>query len=121
MKQMKTVDDLDLYMLLADVGHDVPIRPQVQRNLEKFTIQVVYNDKSSRNLEEARAKKWNEMKRKSTQRLPPNTDSHNHHAARVNYTTYMYSNYDKKEGPPSPLNNGWNLEHGKNNTFYDSR
>ena len=115
MKQMQNSDEIAEYMLLAEVGQNIPIQPQVQRNLEKFTIKVVYNDKSSRNLDEARTKKWNDMKRKSTQRLPPNSDSHKHHATRVNFISYMFSNYDKREGPPSPLSNGWNLEDGKHN------
>ena len=95
--------------LLTGVGHSLSISPNVQRNLELFTLRNIYNDKSSSNLAEARAKKWIAMKRKTTQRLPPDEDSHHLHAARVNYLTLMYNHYYVREGPPSPLLHGYTL------------
>ena len=115
MKQMQHNDDLASYMLLAGVGETIPIKESIQKNLEKFTIQIVYNHKLIKNLPEARTRKWEAMKRKSTQRLPPDTDSHKHHAARVNYVAYMYTHYDEREGPPSPIDNGWTLDNGESN------
>ena len=108
--------DRDCMALLAGVGDTLPISDSIQKNLETFTTQVIYNDKMSRNLAEARVKKWNGMKKKkSTQRLPPDTDSHNQHAARGNYISYIYNHYSCREAPPSPLNHGYKLENGKNN------
>ena len=82
----------------------------MQKNLEEFTLRCIYNDHSSRNLSEARYKKWTHVKRKTTQRLPPDENSHSLNAARVNYVSLMVNNYHRWEGAPLPLYHGYTLE-----------
>ena len=81
-------------------------------DLEKFTIKFIYNDKHSKRLAEARALKWKIMKKKSTQRLPPDPDSFNLRAQRVNYQSYIFTNYMVKDAPPSPISYGWTIIEG---------
>ena len=99
--------------LLADVGKQLPITTEVSSNLDKFTVQEVYNDQHSKNLAQCRANKWKQLKKKATQRLPPDGNTHDHHCAGVNYISYIHSHYKRKEAPPSPLDHGWMLEQGK--------
>ena len=103
----------DAMSLLADVGKQLPITTEVSSNLDKFTVQVVYNDQHSKNLAQCRANKWKQLKKKATQRLPPHGDTHDHHCERVNYISYIHSHYKRKEAPPSPHDHGWMLEQGK--------
>ena len=69
-------------------------------------------DKISTTLGDARALKWNAMKKKSTVRLPPDKDSHDLKMARVNYQTYVWLNYDQADGPPLPYDHGWIRHNG---------
>ena len=67
----------------------------------------------SKSLGEARARKWNQRKkRKSTLKLPPDRDSLDLKTNRVNYQTYLLMNYDQPCAPPSPLNHGWYIDSG---------
>ena len=45
--------------------------------------------------------------------LSPDRDSHNLKILRVNYQTYLFLNFYKKDLVPCPLNNGWTLDNGK--------
>ena len=77
-------------------------------------MKIIYGEKTSQNLAEARANKWSQMKKnKKTQRLPPDEDSLDQHAARVNYIAYMYNHFYLRDAPPSPLLHGYKLENGK--------
>ena len=62
-----------------------------------------------KSLAEARTNKWNAMKRKSTQRIPPDQESHDLKVTRVNYQVYTLRHY---HAPPSPLNHGWHMSAG---------
>ena len=57
--------------------------------------------------------RWNTMKKKCTQRLPPDKDSHQLRSKRVNYQSYIYLSYSKPDPPPSPLAHGWQVIDGK--------
>ncbi len=81
--------------------------------MTQFTIKFIYGDKLNKTLATARASKWKAMKTKSTQRIPPDQDSHDLHVKRVNYQTYVLLKYDKPDPPPSPLNNGRILVDGR--------
>ena len=70
-------------------------------------------DKSSKTLAEARAKKWEGMKRKSTLRIPPDTDSHNLKVTRANYQAFIMLNFMNPDAPSSPLQHGWSLREDK--------
>ena len=54
------------------------------------------------------------MKKKSTQRLAPDENSHELTASRVNYMCYVLLNYQSKEAPPSPFSHGWTQTNGMN-------
>ena len=98
---------------LESVGTGVPITQSSIDNLRMCTIKIVYNDKKSDSLAEARVVKLNSMKKKkSFSRLPPDEDSHKLHSQRVNYVSYINLNYDKKEALPSPNNEGWATQNG---------
>ena len=77
--------------------------------MEKFTTKCVYKDEISKTHAEARAKKWDAMKRKSTLRIPPDTDSHHLKVIRGNYQTFIMLNFMDCDASPSPLQHGWNL------------
>ena len=109
----KTVKSLDAMQLLKDVGKSLPVTPEVMENLSIFTIRYVYGDRKSTTLAEARAVKWEKMKDKSTRSIPPDQDSHDLKAKRVNYQANILINFDKPDHPPSPVNHGWTLENGK--------
>lgn len=100
-------------MFFVGVGAALPLSNNLTKILRKFTLQHVYNDKKSQSLAESRASKWKKMKKKSTQRLPPDEDSHDLRARRVNYQCYIYRSYSRKDAPPSPSNHGWTITEGK--------
>ena len=56
--------------LLPGLWKSLPVTSQTKKDKEKFTIKYVYKDNTSETLAEARAKKCDEMKRKSTLRIP---------------------------------------------------
>ena len=81
--------------------------------MEEFTTKYVYKDKTSKTLAEARAKKWDVMKRKSTLRIPPDTDSYHLKVTSGNYQTFIMLNFMDCDASPSPLQHGWNLQIGQ--------
>ena len=101
------------FNIYLDVGLSVPAKESVHQSLTMFTIEIIYGDTKSETLAECRASKWNSMKKKATQRLPPDEDSHRLRSKRVNYQTYLYLTFDVPDPPPSPLNHGWHLKDGK--------
>jgi hypothetical protein len=80
--------------------------------MELFTIRYIYKDKTSKTLGAARASKWEAMKRKSTLRIPPDSDSRNLKVTRANYQVFILLNYMNPDAPPSPLQHGWNITEG---------
>lgn len=99
--------------LLRGLGKCLPVTSQTLKQLEQYTIKYIYKDKSSKTLAEARAKKWEGMKRKSTLRIPPDTDSHNLKVTRANYQAFIMLNFMNPDAPSSPLQHGWSLREGK--------
>ena len=98
--------------LLSGLGKSLPVTCQTKKDMEKFAKKYVYKDKTSKTLTEACAKKWDAMKRKSTLRIPPDTDSHLK-VTRGNYQTFIMLNFMDCDASPSPLQHGWNLQMGK--------
>ena len=108
------VSESDEYRsLLSSVGQTLPVSHRTVDDLRMFTMQCVYNDKTSKTLGEARAKKWSTMKRKSTASLPPDEESHYLRALRVAYQVYVWLHFEMPDAPPSPLQNGWQMVDGK--------
>eukprot|EP00794_Sanderia_malayensis_P000931 gene931-241_t len=96
----KTVKSSDAMQLLKDVRKSVPATPEVMEHLANFTIRHVYGDRKSTTLVEARALKWEKMKNKSTRGIPPDEDSHDLKAKRINYQANILINFDKPDHPP---------------------
>ena len=100
--------------LLRGLEKRLPVTPQTVKDMEQFTIKYLYKDRTSKTLEEARAKKWEGMKRKSTLRIPPDRDSHNLKVTRTNYQAFIVLNFMNPDAPSSPLQHGWSLREGAN-------
>ena len=103
----------DNLLLLSKLGREIQISEDVKKDLEMFTIRVVYNDRNSTTLNEARAWKWTQMKNKGTIRLPPDYDSFVQHLKRSNYVTYTLFSYDNPDAL-SPINHGFMLGDNEN-------
>ncbi len=56
--------------LLQGLWKRLPVTADTQDDMEQFTLRYIYKDKTSKRLAEARAKKWDAMKKKSTLRIP---------------------------------------------------
>ena len=101
--------------LLTCLGKVIPVTEATLERMAPFTIKYVYGDKDSTTFAEARALKWNKMKKKSTQRIPPDRESHSLKVKRANHQVYILHRYDKPEAPPTPLEHGWELVEGNCN------
>ena len=66
----------------------------------------------SESLAACRVLKWSRMKKKSTQRIPPDEESHQLKISRGNYQSYLFNNYKNKENIPYPIGHGWCLTNG---------
>ena len=97
--------------LMSRCGESLILADEVMEDLHTFVLLYVYGAKSS-SIEEARAAKWKQLKKKCTLRLPPDQDSLNQHCERANYLAYIQLNYDLA-GHPSPVGHGWELANGK--------
>ena len=53
------------------------------------------------------------MKKKPTQRLPPDEDSLKLHLKRCNYVAHMFLNYRSPAALPSPRSHGWEIVNGE--------
>ena len=62
--------------MLSTLGTCLPVTSNTIESMEMFTIRYIYNNDVSRNLAEARANKWPQMKVKAMQRLSPDPYSH---------------------------------------------
>ena len=68
---------------LSRFGKSLELEEEVLEELFQFTRLLVYGDKKSSTMAEARATKWKQMKNKSFIRLPPDADSLHQHCLRV--------------------------------------
>ncbi len=93
---------------LSKCGDSLEVEEEVVEELFQFTRQVIYGDKKSSTMAEARAVKWKMMKNKSFIRLPPDADSLRLHSLRTNYLAYLVRHPSLKNHP-SPLGHGWEL------------
>ena len=96
--------------LLSKLGKDVDITDEIRKDLELFPISVIYNDKTSKSLNETRANKWRKMKKKGILTLPPDYDSFEQHLKRANYVGYTWLNFHYPDPPNSPLTHGFVLK-----------
>jgi hypothetical protein len=94
--------------LLSRCGDNIEIEEEVLQELFQFTRHVIYGDKKSMNMAEARAAKWKTLKSKSFIRLPPDADSLRQHCLRANYLAYLVRHPSMKRHH-SPVGHGWEL------------
>ena len=68
----------------------------------------------SKLLAEVRSKNWNAMKRKLTQRIPQDQESHELKITKMNYQLQVYTlrYYHEPDVPPSHLNHGLRMSGG---------
>ena len=64
------------------------------------------------NIAELRSLVWRRMKKKSTQRLPPDEDTLRLHIQRCNYVIFMNLHYSSPCAIESPSYHGWISEDG---------
>ncbi|KAJ8375166.1 hypothetical protein SKAU_G00057460 [Synaphobranchus kaupii] len=91
---------------LLRCGDSLDPEEEVVEELFEFTQHVIYGDKKSSTMAEARAAKWKRMKNKSFIRLPPDADSLRQHCLRANFLAYLVRHPSLKHHP-SPLGHGW--------------
>ena len=96
---------------LSRFGESLELEEEVLEELFQFTRLLVYGDKKSSTMAEARATKWKQMKNKSFIRLPPDADSLHQHCLCANYLAYLVRHPSLKHHP-SPLGHGWELMDG---------
>ena len=108
----KIINDLDASELLKRVGEDVELDDEVRADMKAFVICNVYAESGDVSCGQARASKWHKLKKKSTMRLPPDSNSLDFHVERTNYITYCQHHYNLLEHP-SPIGHGWEIMNGK--------
>ena len=101
----------EAHNLLSKCGTQLPVTDEILSDLERFVIKYIYADAKHKTLAEARAAKWQAMKRKKIIRLVPESDSLRHHLERANYLTYIQKHY-QLQTQPSPLGHGWHIVNG---------
>ena len=72
---------------------------------------MIYGDKKSSSMAEARADKWKAMKKKSFLQIPPDTDCLRQQFIAANYLTYLVLHPLLKKHL-SPIGHGWELVDG---------
>lgn len=97
---------------LSRCGDSLDLEEEVVEDLFQFTRHVIYSDKESSTMAEARATKWKRMKNKSFVRLPPDADSLRQHCLRANYLAYLVRHPSLRHHP-SPIGHGWELVGGR--------
>ena len=84
---------------------------EVLNDLKKFLMRYVYCDTEKITLVELRAAKWRAHKKKSTTRLPPDSNSLQFYLKRANYLSFIQK-HPTLQSHPSPLGHGWQLVDG---------
>ena len=106
----KVINDLDAGELLKQVGEHVELHKEVEVDMTAFVICNIYAEHGDRG--QARASKWHKLKKKSTMRLPPDTNSSNFHLQRTNFIAYC-QRHNALQEHPSALGHGWEIMNGK--------
>ena len=107
----KVMKSSEARVLSHECGNALPIPAHVLNNPKTFVIKYVYGSKES-GCAETRARQWEKMKKKSTQRLMPDEDTLKHICLRANYLAYCQKNFHLSRHP-SPTGNGWGIIDGK--------
>ena len=108
----KLMKDLEARELLGRVGESLELKDKVKADMKAFILSKVYCEDNALTCGQARASKWQKLKKKSTVRLPPDDDTMNHHCARTNYITYCQLHFTLVEHP-TQIGHGWEITNGK--------
>ena len=108
----KAMNDPGARNLLARVGEKLVLDEGVRTDMKGFVVSQVYGESVDASCGEARASKWQKLKKKSTIRLPPDNDSLDQHIERTNYIVYCQTHFCFVEHP-SPIGHGWEIINGK--------
>ena len=95
-------------MTLASCGTELPATKEVLDDLEKFVMRYVDCDTEKMTLAELWTAKWRDQKKKSTSRLPPDSDCLQLHFKQGNYLSFLQK-HPTLQSHPSPLGHGWQL------------
>ena len=104
----KLMKDPEARVLLGQVGESLELKDEVKADMKAFIFSKVYGEDIALICGQARASKWQKLKRKSIVRLPPDDDTPNHHCARTNFITYCQLHFTLVEHP-SPIGHGWEI------------
>src|SRR5277367_4208542 len=75
-----------LSFYLPSCGDSLELEDEVLEDLFHFTRHIIYSDKNSSTMAEARSAKWKTLKKKTFVRLPPDADSLRQHCLYVQTT-----------------------------------
>ena len=98
----KCGNDPQSVALLRRVGVSLQLQDDTKADVRLFVLRSVYDESSDITCGQARASKWNRMKKKCTARLPPEEDSLNQHLERTSFISYCQVHFDLVEHP-SPM------------------
>ena len=102
---LKNIEDAKL--LLDDLGKSLTMPEAVYKKIILFVLRFVYNHKKSLNIAESHSLVWRRMKKKSTQRLPPDEDTLRGHIQHCNYLIFVNLHYNSPCAIESPSYHGW--------------
>ena len=99
--------------LLENFGKSSTMTKDCFKSVILFIVRSIYNDRKSLSLTELLCLSWKLMKKKSTQRLPPDEDSFRWHIMRSNSIIYTITNYMSSDIISSPSEHDWKVVDGK--------
>ena len=108
----RVISDPEARELLGRIGERIDLEDSIRADMKTFVLSCIYAESADATCGQARASKWQKMKKKSTIRLPPDDDSLNPHVEKTNYITYCQLHYNLFSHP-SPIGQGWELVNGK--------
>ena len=104
----KLMKDPEARELLGRVGESLELKDEVKADMKAFILSKDYGEDIALTYGQARASKWQKLKKKSTVRLPPDDDTPNHHCTRQNRITY-YQLHFTFVAHPTPIGHGWEI------------
>ena len=107
---LKNIEDAKL--LLDDLGKSLTMPEAVYKKIILLVLRYVYNDKKSLNIAESRSLVWRRIKKKSTQRLPPDEDTLRGYIQRCNYVIFTNLHYNSPCAIESLSYHGWISQNG---------
>ena len=108
----RVISDPEARELLGRIGESIELEDSIRADMKTFVLSCIYGESAGSTCGQARASNWQQMKKKSTIRLPPDDDPLNLHVERTNYTYYCQLHYSLFDHS-STIGHGWELVNGK--------